>query len=187
MTPRPRTVISARPRLEDGDTSMRFLGEPTYNLDRQPFITQRMRSVLVSWLVEVAVEYNCSMSAYHLAISLLDEMLSRGPSRSELFKWERENADFDLEDVDFDNEGYLEVPEHWFVVNRGGCLAVECSHLTNIRSCSNVTAPACGLPQSLRIEILHSLVISFTFPTNPLHKRSSCRWNAVSAKPFNSI
>jgi hypothetical protein len=39
-----------------------------------------MRATLVSWLVEVGTEYDISDQAFHLAITLLDLMLAKGPT-----------------------------------------------------------------------------------------------------------
>jgi len=63
-----------------------------------------MRAVLVSWLVEVSIEYNVSTAAYHLAISLVDHVLSCGPHLLE-----QELADME------DDPDWI---SHRFVVNR---------------------------------------------------------------------
>lgn len=49
-------------------------------LPYQPLLTMKMRHVLVAWLAEVVVEFKLSQAAYHLAISMLDELLLMGPS-----------------------------------------------------------------------------------------------------------
>ena len=97
---------------------MRFLEEPTELLERQPYVTQRMRAVLVSWLVEVSIEYNVSTAAYHLAISLLDHVLDCGPTLRERESWSGwDDIEGDrLSDMDDDDEP--DWPSHWFVVLR---------------------------------------------------------------------
>ena len=116
-TPRPETVIDTKARIRHGDTAMRFLEEPSELLERQPFVTQRMRSVLVSWLVEVAIEYNVSTAAYHLAISILDHVLDLGPTEAELNAWPPwlnldGSATFESDDEE------EEWPYGWFVIQR---------------------------------------------------------------------
>jgi Cyclin, N-terminal domain len=61
------------PRFLEGETT-------TGSLQRQPYITATMRATLVSWIVEVGVEYDLSDQAFHLAITLLDVMLAKGPT-----------------------------------------------------------------------------------------------------------
>lgn len=116
-TPRPDSVISTRARARLGNKDMRFLEQPQRELQRQPFITERMRSILVSWLAEVSIEYNCSTAAYHLAVSLLDQVLDGGPTPTERLTWtgweEMDEEDYD----DEDGEG-CNYPKKWFVVHR---------------------------------------------------------------------
>lgn len=109
VTPRPDSVISTKARIRNGDKNMRFLEEPAEKLERQPHVNQRMRAVLVSWLIEVSIEYNCSMAAYHLAISLLDKVLDCGPTSGERISWLSYDSDSDDEP---------DWPEKWFVVSR---------------------------------------------------------------------
>lgn len=49
----------------------------------QPLLNIKMRHVLVAWLAEVTVEFKLSQAAYHLSISMLDVLLSMGPSLEE--------------------------------------------------------------------------------------------------------
>ena len=111
VTPRPDSVIGTKARVRNGDKNMRFLEEPAEKLERQPHVNQRMRAVLVSWLVEVSIEYNCSMAAYHLAISLLDKVLDCGPTSGERISW----LSYDNDSDDDDEPDW---PEKWFVVSR---------------------------------------------------------------------
>lgn len=110
-TPRPGAVISTKARRQ-GAKHMRCLEEPSDKLERQPYVTQRMRTVLVSWLVEVAIEYNCSTAAYHLAITLLDQILDCGPTLQERESWSGWN------DLEYDSDDEPDWPKHWFVVTR---------------------------------------------------------------------
>ena len=110
VTPRPDTVISTKARIRNGDKSMRHLEEPTEKLERQPNVNQRMRAVLVSWLIEVSIEYNVSMAAYHLAISLLDKVLDCGPTTGERIAWLSDDSDYEEDEMDW--------PNKWFVVSR---------------------------------------------------------------------
>ena len=57
-----------------------------HTLPRQPFITNKMRAVLVNWMVELGLEYSVSSQAYHLAVSLLDGILARGPTTQAEFE-----------------------------------------------------------------------------------------------------
>jgi hypothetical protein len=94
---------------------MRFLEEPGDKLHRQPYVTQRMRTVLVSWLVEVAIEYNCSTAAYHLAVTLLDQVLDSGPTLEERESW---SPDWYDHESDEDSDDEPDWPKHWFIVTR---------------------------------------------------------------------
>lgn len=50
----------------------------------QPLLTGRMRGTLVNWMVEVCQEYELSEDAYHLAVSLVDQVLKVGPTEDEM-------------------------------------------------------------------------------------------------------
>jgi len=58
-------------------------------LPRQPYLNFRMRTILVNWLTEVCGEYDVSDFAFHLAISIMDRALLKGPKTSE---WDRQKA-----------------------------------------------------------------------------------------------
>lgn len=116
-TPRPDSVISTKARTQQGERTMRFLERPRDKLLTQPYVTERMRAVLISWLVEVSTEYNCSTAAYHLAISLLDQVLACGPTRNQLLNWLEWSDEIAGDDEDCDYEEPDWKPE-WFVVLR---------------------------------------------------------------------
>jgi len=48
-----------------------------YFIKKQPHITSDMRSILVDWLIEVALEYNLEDDTLYLAVGLVDRFLSR--------------------------------------------------------------------------------------------------------------
>lgn len=164
VTPRPDSVIGTKARIRNGDKNMRFLEEPAEKLERQPHINQRMRAVLVSWLIEVSIEYNCSMAAYHLAISLLDKVLDCGPTSGERISWLSYDSDSDDEEPDW--------PEKWFVVSRSEFQALGwyvwfslwCSRkgffildkrLSHVLTLFFSIALVSGWPRKWRIGILH--------------------------------
>lgn len=76
---------------------------------RQPYLSPKMRSILIHWLVEVGQEYKLSDAAFHLSVSLLDHLLLKGPTQAEL-------------DEHDDNDDGRELP--WFLVQRSDFQAV---------------------------------------------------------------
>lgn len=93
----------------------------TEPLPRQPMITARMRKILVQWLSEVVVEYRLSDATFHLSISLLDQLLTMGPTQAEWAKHE-DNLD----------DGYVtddEEDQPWFVIQRKDFQAIGCACL----------------------------------------------------------
>lgn len=56
-------------------------------LPNQPLLTRKMRRTLVNWLSEVAQEFKVSDSGYHLAVSILDAILAKGPTVQEYVKY----------------------------------------------------------------------------------------------------
>jgi hypothetical protein len=96
-TPRPGTVLKYRPRTLSMRESKSGPSENIEKLPRQPLLSPKMRSILVNWLVEVSQEYKVSADGYHLAITLLDLILTRGPSSQQL-------AELDIEDSDDEEE-----------------------------------------------------------------------------------
>jgi hypothetical protein len=99
-TPRPGTVLKYRPRALSMKQSRSGPSEKIEKLPRQPFLSPKMRSILVNWLVEVAQEYKVSADGYHLAITLLDLILSRGPSAQQLVLLDIDDSDDEDEDED---------------------------------------------------------------------------------------
>ena len=96
-TPRPGTVLKYRPRNLSMRESRSGPSENIEKLPRQPLLSPKMRSILVNWLVEVSQEYKVSADGYHLAITLLDLILTRGPTAQHL-------TDLDIEDSDDEDE-----------------------------------------------------------------------------------
>jgi hypothetical protein len=96
-TPRPGTVLKYQPRNLSMRESRSGPSENIEKLPRQPLLSPKMRSILVNWLVEVSQEYKVSPDGYHLAITLLDLILTRGPSAQQL-------AELDIEDSDDEDE-----------------------------------------------------------------------------------
>jgi hypothetical protein len=96
-TPRPGTVLKYRPRNLSLKESRSGPSENIEKLPRQPLLSPKMRSILVNWLVEVSQEYKVSADGYHLAITLLDLILTRGPTAQQL-------AELDIEDSDDEDE-----------------------------------------------------------------------------------
>lgn len=61
------------------------LGSPAQTmLPRQPLLNARMRTVLVNWLIEVFTEYKVSSDTFHLAVSIMDKILLKGPTPEEM-------------------------------------------------------------------------------------------------------
>jgi hypothetical protein len=96
-TPRPGTVLKYRPRNLSMKESRSGPSETIEKLPRQPLLSPKMRSILVNWMVEVSQEYKVSADGYHLAITLLDLILTRGPTAQQL-------AELDIEDSDDEDE-----------------------------------------------------------------------------------
>ena len=71
------------------DTELKLLADPDYmqyhGADMQPkndYIDQNMRVIVVSWLVEVAAEYELHQDTLFLAAALLDRFMSVAKVRS---------------------------------------------------------------------------------------------------------
>jgi hypothetical protein len=73
-----------------------FLENPSDYLPRQPWVTTRMRAVIVSWLVEVTVDLNISDEAFHVAVSILDRVFRSGAAAEQY----QANPDYDW-DADY--------------------------------------------------------------------------------------
>jgi hypothetical protein len=52
-------------------------------LDRQPYLTPKMRAILIDWMIELAEEYHCTPMTLQLAVALVDKSLARGVPSSE--------------------------------------------------------------------------------------------------------
>lgn len=74
--PRLGVLMPRRVWRKEGDNASAAATRP---LPRQPCLSPKMRATLVNWLVEVAMEYKMSSIAFHLAVTLVDLMLLRGP------------------------------------------------------------------------------------------------------------
>ena len=48
-------------------------------VDRQPFLSLKMRAILMDWLVELSEEYNFTPETLQLAVVLVDKCLACGP------------------------------------------------------------------------------------------------------------
>lgn len=92
--------------------------DDTDPLPRQPLLTARMRKVLVQWLSEVVVEFRLSDASYHLAVSLLDQLLTMGPSENQYHAFDEDKYG-----------GYVTEDEEecpWFLIRRKDFQAVGC-------------------------------------------------------------
>jgi hypothetical protein len=76
---------------------------------RQPYLSPKMREVLIHWLVEVGQEYKVSETAFHLSVSILDHLLLKGPTQDELDSCDDKDED---------------VGDRWFLVLRSEFQAV---------------------------------------------------------------
>jgi hypothetical protein len=68
-----------------GEENAEFLEKMLDYLPKQPWVTARMRAILVSWLVEVTADLDISEEAFHVAISILDKVLRSGATK-ELYR-----------------------------------------------------------------------------------------------------
>jgi len=102
-TPCPGTVLQYRPSAVTAAKRDSKAGpsEKTQKLPQQPYLSPKMRTILINWLVEVSQEYKLSEDAYHLAVTLLDWILTRGPTASQLLDLDVESDD-EAHDDDYD-------------------------------------------------------------------------------------
>jgi hypothetical protein len=64
-------------------------------VDRQPYLSVKMRAILMDWLVELSEEYNFSPKTLQLAVILVDKCLACGPPSGMLsFDVESSSASF---------------------------------------------------------------------------------------------
>jgi len=87
----------------------------TAPLPRQPLLSARMRKVLVHWLSEVVVEFRLGDATYHLAVSLVDQLLSMGPTEAEWKAFEDDESGYVTDD---------EEDQPWFLIRRTDFQAV---------------------------------------------------------------
>jgi hypothetical protein len=135
-TPRPGTVLKYRPRNLSLKESRSGPSENIEKLPRQPLLSPKMRSILVNWLVEVSQEYKVSADGYHLAITLLDLILTRGPTAQQL-------AELDIEDSDDEDEEeskvFLVLRNEFQALGWYVTLHLFLTHLLPITSCFPAT------------------------------------------------
>jgi hypothetical protein len=86
-------------------------------LPRQPHLTVRMRRILVNWMSEISMEFKISHAALHLAISLLDFVLTMGPPFEQV---QRLNQEQDVVSDEDDEEGGSE----YFTIQKNDFQAV---------------------------------------------------------------
>jgi len=99
-----RTLAMAARRRTPSPAGLVTDTEP---LPRQPLLSPRMRKVLVHWMSEVCVEYRLGDATYHLSVSLIDQLLTMGPTMEEFRKW--------------DDDGFIsddEEDQPWFLIRR---------------------------------------------------------------------
>jgi Cyclin, N-terminal domain len=130
-------------------------------LPHQPQLTVQMRRVLVQWMSEVVKEFKLSEATYHLAVTLLDELLARGPGSTEssLAANHPTGNTFSVPRNEFQALGWYVVP-------------VECSNVFN-KCFASLTflfchaALAFGWLQKWKIARLRTFATWNTFPTIP--------------------
>ena len=113
--------VNRRNKKKMSNKSSSSLFESTQPLPRQPFVTPKMRSILINWMVEVSQEYNVSEDAFHLAVTLLDLMLLRGPTKQQL---EDDYDGSDSEDSDEEVCISRSKSRAWFLIRRADFQAI---------------------------------------------------------------
>jgi hypothetical protein len=107
-----------------GTAEGKFLENWCDHLPKQPWVTTRMRAILVSWLVEVTVQLETSDQAFHVAITILDRVLSSGVTK-EQYKVDPQHD----QDANF---FCLKINElqalGWYVLCFGGLSLCSCHH-----------------------------------------------------------
>lgn len=120
----PSTHLRYRPRPMDVlDMRIHLLDTSDELLPRQPFISARMRSVLVNWMVELGTEYSVSCTAFHLSVTLLDAILAKGPSHRQYLAnldlvERRKRLQFDNEEDEDEDEEAAENLRSWGIIHR---------------------------------------------------------------------
>ena len=124
-----RTLAMAARRRTPSPAGLVTDTEP---LPRQPLLSPRMRKVLVHWMSEVCVEFRLGDATYHLAVSLIDQLLTMGPTMEEYREWnddgfisddEEDQSWFLIRRVDFQAVGWCV-----FLLERLLCLAPRKTH-----------------------------------------------------------
>jgi hypothetical protein len=123
-TPEPGTPVRLAVRErhydddEDSESRLHSMGESEAPLPKQPHVTPRMRSILVSWLFEMGFEYSVSEAAIHLAVTLLDNLLWKGPTEEQLNASDGHEHDISYPDSEDEEE------PSWFLIRRSNFQAV---------------------------------------------------------------
>ena len=66
-----------------GDIMRHYLGTELQNqpkvkyMEHQPYISERMRSILVDWIIEVHYQFKLKVESLFLAINLIDRYLEK--------------------------------------------------------------------------------------------------------------
>jgi hypothetical protein len=83
-------------------------------LPRQPHLTVRMRRILVNWMSEISMEFKISHAALHLAISLLDHVLTMGPPLEQLQRLNHEQDAISDDDNEEEDSEYFTIQKNDF-------------------------------------------------------------------------
>jgi hypothetical protein len=179
------------------ETRTHFLDSEHNLLPRQPYVTSKMRSILVNWMVELGTEYAVSSQAFHLAVTLLDTMLALGPTNTEYFtSWygteeQENNRTWGIcEQEDNQAWGITQREEFqalgWYVSLLSSICFVSfsllypCDLLVVSSYVSTTSVPAFGLLPKWKIGTHHSRKTWSIFPTIPFPPPNFEAWNNVS-------
>eukprot|EP00546_Thalassionema_frauenfeldii_P005783 CAMPEP_0178908512 /NCGR_PEP_ID=MMETSP0786-20121207/7964_1 /TAXON_ID=186022 /ORGANISM="Thalassionema frauenfeldii, Strain CCMP 1798" /LENGTH=407 /DNA_ID=CAMNT_0020580423 /DNA_START=314 /DNA_END=1537 /DNA_ORIENTATION=- len=83
LTPPNGVNYAVRGSIEDQSSNDSSSVVTRQQLPHQPNLTEKMRRVLVDWLIELSEEYNLSSKTLHLTVALLDRSLECGASVDE--------------------------------------------------------------------------------------------------------
>ena len=166
----PRRVNYVNRRIADTEQHSTESSVSSQALLHQPHLSEKMREVLVDWMIELSEEYHLSTKTLHLTIALLNRALERGEEES-------------------DDTGVMP-----FVIGREmfQCLGwyVLISPLELVRFVMShllfsvkIIVLACGWLARLRKSIPHQLRILFTYPLILTQNKKSRRWSLPSAAP----
>lgn len=59
------------------DSEARYMVRPDYMTERQTQVTEKMRVILIDWLVDVHLKYKCRPETFYLTANLIDRYLER--------------------------------------------------------------------------------------------------------------